>query len=170
MFGPGIRESGREMSLYCSVCSNHVPGGRNQCGVCNNGFVSQLACVSCSCLVERGKAVCPRCSGSSTGPAERQPVYYGPSQSHGLVRQSLWGEELGEVRRDVGRFGAISDVSVPDSVQEFMGDIARLAGELLVMSNKLASFAPTESTRTCIRECRALAIRLQEEYEIRRGR
>ena len=156
------------MSLYCVVCSNHVPDGRNQCGVCNNGFVSQLACASCRCPVERGTAACSRCLGGQR--QTQQPVYYGPSQTQGLVRSSLWGEELGEVRRDAGQFGAISDVRVPDNVQAFMGDLVRVARELLVLSNELAHFAPTDSTRACIRDCRALAIRLQEEYETRRGR
>jgi len=155
------------VSLYCTVCSNHVPGGRNQCGVCNNGFVSQLACASCRCPVERGVGACPRCSGRGD---QHGSSYFPPMSQGGLVRRSSWGNELDDVRRDAGQFGAISDVRVPDNVQEFLGDLAENARSLMQLASKLAYFAPTENTRACIRDCRALAIRLQEEYETRRGR
>ena len=156
------------MSLYCTLCSNHVPEGRNQCGVCNNGFVSQLACASCRCPIERGMATCSRC-GSGARDAYHEPARYFPPQT-GLVRQSIWGDELADVRRDAGRFGAISDVRVPDNVQDFLNDLVVNARSLLDLASKLVYFAPTDSTRACIRDCRALAIRLQEEYEVRKGR
>jgi hypothetical protein len=155
------------MSLYCISCSNPVPSGRNQCGVCNNGFVSQLACANCSCLVERGKASCSRCPGSR---GASEDYYQPPQQSRGLVRPSIWGNEM-EVRRDgAGQFGAISDVRIPDDVQYFLGDLVANARSLLELANKLVHFAPTDNTRACIRDCRSLAIKLQEEYETRRGR
>jgi hypothetical protein len=156
------------MSLYCTTCSNHVPSGRNQCGVCNNGFVSQLACTSCRCPVERGTATCSRCSGN--GGVSPEAYYQPPQQQRSLTRRSVWGNELDGVRRDAGDFGAISDVRVPDNVQQFLGDLVMNARSLLELASKLVYFAPTDNTRACIRDCRALAIKLQEEYETRRGR
>lgn len=158
------------MSLYCTRCSNPVPEGRNQCGVCNNGFISQLACLNCRSPVERGLADCSNCSSCGRSRPNDGGYYPQPRQDGmALVRSSLWGDEMSDPRRSAGQFGAISDVNVPDNVQEFLGDLLRNIQSLLQLASKLAYFAPTDNTRACIRDCRSLAIRLQEEYEIRRG-
>jgi len=84
--------------------------------------------------------------------------------------RSEYGElTFGETFDGAGRFGAISDVTVPDGVASVLGDIARTVQVLLALGNKLATVAGTERSRECIRGCRDLASRLQEELETRRG-
>lgn len=157
------------MTLYCSVCGNHVPEGRNQCGVCNNGFVSQLACVSCRRLVTRGTAVCGSCQ-DSPGYSDVLPVRFSSGkQGTELGRRDSSGRE-GETALDVGRFGAISDVTVPDNEASLMGELGRGVQMLLTLANTLSrSCGHTEISRKVIRECRTLATLLQEELETRRG-
>ena len=75
----------------------------------------------------------------------------------------------GETFDGAGRFGAISDVTVPDDVAGMMGEIARTVQGLLQLASRLAGVAGTERSRDCIRGCRDLASRLQEELETRRG-
>jgi len=158
------------MGLYCTSCRNPVPEGVNQCQVCNNGFVHQLECGLCGNLVVRGAAACVRCSSSSS---------YSPPRSYGEVSeralssrtvQDNYGHPTyGETFDGAGRFGAISDVTVPDDVVGVFNDIAREVRSLLSLASKLASVAGTERSRECIRGCRDLASRLQEELETRRG-
>jgi hypothetical protein len=73
------------------------------------------------------------------------------------------------VRRDVGNFGALADVSVPDNVSGLLMDIQQTVQSLLTLATKLSHYAQTEGTRMCIRNCRNLATELQEEFETRRG-
>lgn len=151
------------MSLHCTVCRNPVPDGVNLCRTCNNGFVSQLACSSCGNTVVRGAAACGYCS---TAP-------YRNERSQGLVpaRQPHHLGELtfGGTRFDAGQYGAISDVSVPDGVADMFHEIGHVVQSLLTLANRLSRVAGTEGTRACIRSCRDLASRLQEELETRRG-
>jgi hypothetical protein len=70
---------------------------------------------------------------------------------------------------DAGRFGAISNVRVPDNVADLMLDLQREVGSLLTLATKLSHYAQTEGSRHCIRQCRELATLLQEEFETRRG-
>ena len=158
------------MGLFCTNCRNPVPEGVNQCRVCNNGFVHQLACSECGNLVLRGAASCPmRHSGTDAS------SYFSAQQSpsRDLARRSVsrsYGElTYGETYDDAGRFGAISNVTVPDDVSSVLGDIARTVQNLLGLASKLAAVAGTDRSRECIRGCRDLASRLQEELETRRG-
>lgn len=174
------------MGLYCTNCHNAVPEGVNQCRVCNNGFVHQLACSECGVLVIRGAAACgnmhtgeyarpdPQNSYGGLGSSAREHqgrVY--PSRTE-LARVPLWRSDEGsmihgETFDGVGRFGAVSDVTVPDGVANLMGEIGRTVQDLLTLARKLASVASTDRSRECIRGCRDLASRLQEELETRRG-
>lgn len=144
------------MSLVCTMCSNPVPEGRNQCLVCNRGFTPQLMCSGCRRVVDRGAAECPTCL-----PADRP--YYGQ-----LVRKGHH-QDGALVARDVGHFGALSDVSVPDGVSDLLREIQTNVRSLLDLASRLSHYAQTEGTRSCIRGCRNLATELQEEFETRRG-
>ena|ERR1700690_3272826 len=168
------------MALYCSVCGNNVPEGRNQCGVCNNGFVSQLACGVCLRLVTRGNARCSDCPGnarvegynpsdndesSSRSPERRRHE----NRSTELARRWDWARG-NETSLDAGRFGAISDVTVPDNEAALMGELGRGVQVLLNLANSLSrSQGHTEISRRVIRECVTLATLVQEELETRRG-
>jgi hypothetical protein len=163
------------MSLYCSVCGNNVPEGRNQCGVCNNGFVSQLACGVCLRLVTRGNARCSDCPGSA-GVEGYSPSDNDESSSRSTERRRYENRRTELVRRggetslDAGRFGAISDVTVPDNEAALMGELGRGVQVLLNLANTLSrSSGHTEISRKVIRECRTLATLIQEELETRRG-
>ena len=144
------------MSLYCSMCSNQVPEGRNQCLVCNRGFTPQLVCSGCRRVVERGAAECSFCA--RTG-----------DNGYGQLTRRDHHQESAMVRRDVGNFGALADVSVPDNVSGLLMDIQQTVQSLLTLATKLSHYAQTEGTRMCIRNCRNLATELQEEFETRRG-
>ena len=159
------------MGLFCTNCRNPVPEGVNQCRVCNNGFVHQLACYQCGNHVARGAAAC---GCMQSGQYYAPPGYSSPaSQSRELSRRTSsreYGElTYGETFDGAGRFGAISDVTVPDGVASVLGDIARTVQTLLALASKLATVAGTDRSRECIRGCRDLASRLQEELETRRG-
>lgn len=158
------------MSLYCTVCSNDVPEGVNKCLACNNGFVSQLACRTCSVPVVRGAATCPRCAARGFQGHVRENFVGRFDGGGALVASQSFRREVSVVRSDAGEFGAISDVTVPDGVVRLMGDIAATVRQVLELANELAHTAPTEGTRLCIRECRNLATTLQEELERRRGK
>ena len=162
------------MTLFCSTCGNHVPAGRNQCGVCNNGFVSQLACEDCRILVTRGAAVCSHChGGKEAGYARVEPASMISTDDEFRTpgrRDTQLARRGGETALDVGRFGAISDVTVPDGEAALMGEISRGVQTLLNLANSLShSAGHTEISRKVIRECRTLATLLQEELETRRG-
>jgi hypothetical protein len=76
----------------------------------------------------------------------------------------------GETSFDAGRFGAISDVTVPDNEAALMGELGRGVQVLLNLANTLSrSSGHTELSRKVIRECRTLATLIQEELETRRG-
>jgi len=164
------------MGLFCTSCRNPVPEGVNQCRVCNNGFVHLLACSQCGQVVLRGAAVCGACSRQQF---VQEPGYFSPDHvpqagsSRALSRrtsQNAYGElTFGETFDGAGRFGAISDVTVPDGVAGLFGDISSVVQGLLTLASKLAAVAGTERSRECIRGCRDLASRLQEELETRRG-
>ena len=155
------------MGLYCTNCRNPVPEGVNQCRVCNNGFVHQLACERCGQVVVRGAAACPQCGLRAPQPyvPYDQPVRAVARRPQEYDRSMTFGE----IRDGAGRFGAISDVTVPDGVAGLMGDISYTVQTLLSLASKLATVAGTERSRDCIRGCRDLASRLQEELETRRG-
>ena len=159
------------MSLYCSSCSNPVPEGLNQCRVCNRGFIPQLVCSGCSRVVERGAATCAYC------PTSRQD-YTSPTsvrqQSQAMmISRPEWERaqhrEMVTTDYDAGRFGAISNVSVPENVADLMLDLQQEVRSLLALATKLAHYAQTEGSRHVIRQCRELATLLQEEFETRRG-
>lgn len=70
---------------------------------------------------------------------------------------------------DAGRFGVVSEVSVPDDVVDLLADVARTGQGLMRLASRLASYESTPGTREVVRACRDLAMRLQEELETRRG-
>lgn len=168
------------MGLFCTNCRNPVPEGVNQCRVCNNGFVHELACSQCGRSVIRGAAFCA-CTlfqrPSSYQPPDfpegfqvRSPEEVPTRALSRRTSQNEYGQlTYGETFDGAGRFGAISDVTVPDGVASVLGDISRTVQTLLSLANKLATVAGTERSRECIRGCRDLASRLQEELETRRG-
>ena len=170
------------MSLVCTTCRNPVPEGVNQCKVCNNGFVSQLACERCGCRVERGSASCPRCSETRDRPLSVGSVFQGESERAMTTSGFLPGSVTprGDLVRyadldggvsvgDVGTFGAHSDVTVPRSVAELLVDLVEAIRMLSRLSAKLVVVAPTDTTRDLVRGCRTLMIVLQEEVDARRG-
>lgn len=71
---------------------------------------------------------------------------------------------------EAGRFGVTSRVSVPDDVFDLLQEIGGVVQSLLRLANNMShSSGLTPTTRDCIRGCRDLATRLQEELETRRG-
>jgi hypothetical protein len=163
------------MSLYCSVCGNNVPEGRNQCGVCNNGFVSQLACWVCLRLVTRGNARCSDCPGNARvegyNPSDNdESSSRSPERRRYENRSTELARRGGETSLDAGRFGAISNVTVPDNEAALMSELGNGVQVLLNLANTLSrSKGHTEISRKVIRECRTLATLIQEELETRRG-
>lgn len=162
------------MALFCSVCSNPTPEGVNQCKVCNNGFVSQLSCSTCGNFIERGTATCPRCPRNSLSRQDRSN--YLSVDSFGFLPPSRGDVERGIAlargsrMSDVGLFGAHSDVTVPSDVAEMFVEISSTIQAVLRLSSLLMTLTPTANTRNTVRECRQLALSLQEELEIRRGK
>jgi hypothetical protein len=163
------------MGLFCTNCRNNVPEGTNQCRICNNGFVHQLKCSTCGEIVERGMAICLRCSGSGAksdlsllgGGGDRSLSRFLPPSRGDVTR--LRSLERGEHIADAGIFGALSDVTVPEDVSGMLGEISSTIQTVLRLATHLAALAPADRTRGTIRACRELAVILQEELESRRG-
>jgi len=69
------------------------------------------------------------------------------------------------------RGGVLAYVSIPPQDVDNMNLMAQTVVILQTLAFKMNNFtACSESTRKCIRECRSLAIILQEEIEVRRGK
>ena len=165
------------MSLFCSICKNEVPEGFNQCVACKAGFAPQLACASCRRLVPRGAATCTACERSIAVAASMEvpstqlamaslpfapPVLPGLPSHVGLVRVPE--------QYQAGRFGVSATVQVPALDVEIMNEMAQVVVILHTLAAKMNRFQGImESTRSVIRQCRALATELQDEIESRRG-
>jgi len=174
------------MSLYCTVCGNHVPQGLNQCLPCNAGYAPQLACLICRRPVPRGTAGCSTCERRPIPAAASVELAYVPPQQPipslymvplpaappalpGLPAHVTAMSPIAE-RYSAGRFGVEAEVHVnPGDV-----DIMTLMGQVVIVLHTLAEKMNhfqgiSESTRLVIRECRVLATELQDEIEVRRG-
>lgn len=118
-----------------------------------------LICSSCRITTPDDMSRCPSCGRilSST------ELVYSPQRTG-------YDRALSTTVYDAGEFGAASRVSVPDGVAALMNEICGVGQALLRLANNMShSPGHTPSTRECIRGCRDLASRLQEEFETRRG-
>jgi hypothetical protein len=129
-------------------------------------------------MVMRGNARCVGCPGrpaddvhsgenldETSGTLDR---YRGGDRSTELARRR--DRSGGETSLDVGRFGAISNVTVPDNEAALLSELGNGVQVLLNLANTLSrSKGHTEISRKVIRECRTLATLIQEELETRRG-
>ena len=77
---------------------------------------------------------------------------------------------MGTHLSDVGVFGAHSDVTVPSNVTALFSEISQTIQSVLRLASVLMTLSPTSRTVETVRECRRLALSLQEELETRRGR
>lgn len=169
------------MSLICSVCKNTVPEGFNQCLACKAGFAPQLACERCRKLLPRGAAVCESCVRSTSlvvptatpelppptvmalvAPLSAPPALPGLPSHVGLAK-------IPE-QYNAGRYGVTATVQVPARDVEIMNKMGQVVVILHTLAAEMNSFqGHMDSTRSVIRQCRALATELQDEIETRRG-
>lgn len=162
------------MALYCMTCNTIAGHGEAVCGNCRNGFTSKLACGSCGKVVPSGYSYCPNCaknvnveSSALARPEFRSSLLPALSLPPGLDIERAY---VPEVRRDAGRFGAISTVQMSGNDADIMTKMNQVAMMLHALAAEMNTFQGVgETTRGVIRGCRDLATRLQEEVEIRRG-
>lgn len=156
--------------LYCSTCGQVVPKGFNQCGNCNNGFVSKLACGNCGKEVPSGAGSCARCEPPQ---AEGVLVLGGAPSALPRLPAALTTFHRPAAVPDVyraGKLGANARVTMGGRDAEILtrlGDAAVLLQALAVELNGLQGHMA--STRTLIKGCRTLSADMQEEIETRLG-
>lgn len=165
------------MALYCLVCRNVAGVGEATCGNCRNGFTSKLGCATCDKVVPSGYSYCPYCSrnvnvesSAIARPEPRGGVMGLPALTLPPGLDRMEKAYVPEVRRDAGKFGAISTVQMSGNDAEIMTKMNQVAMMLHALAAEMNTFQGiSETTRGVIRGCRDLATRLQEEVEIRRG-
>jgi len=162
------------MALYCLTCRNVAGTGAAVCDHCKNGFVSKLACATCNKVVDSGFSYCPDCARTinvATSSIELVPPKGSlPALSLSLPPGLDPYARVPEVRRDAGRFGVTATVQIPRHDVDVLDKMNQVAAVLHALAAEMNTFTGIgESTRSCIRGCRDLATRLQEEIEIRRG-
>lgn len=175
--------------LYCVTCRTTVKDGSALCGVCQNGFVSSLACGTCQKVAPKGLAYCPHCSRASSndghgyGMVPPQREEWDPRQQHGRPNEPVSlvlprlppGVSLDRIRvRDAyeaGSFGAQSEVQMNGRDSEILTKMNQVAVLLLALGQEMNDLcALSESTRKVVKGCRNLAADIQEEVEVRVGR
>src|ERR1700688_1690647 len=144
------------MSLFCMVCRTVAGHGEAVWSNCRNGFTSKLACANCSKVVPSGYSYCPECTRSvnveSSAIARPEPH---PSSLPALSLPpglSLEHAYVPEVKRDAGRFGAISTVQMSGRDADIMTKMNQVAMMLHALAAEMNTFQGIgDSTRGVIR-------------------